>query len=172
MKCQRRFWPCALHPSSRFQQTPCPQAQALLHGPREQALTFEDRDFFSIYLFSRRRENRASASIDFSYVCSESVAKFWEFHIFWLPLKTAPQICFFFQCRGVLLSVLLLKNHNMYFRSVFCTKSHYCPPLPAIWKQQFFHFVSSVWSFCSAFTIALKPTMLLLCTAFVWVTQQ
>ena len=96
MKCQRCSWPCALHPSSRFHQTLCPQAQVLLHGLREQALTFEDRDFFYIYiyLFSRRRENRASASIDFSYVCSESVAKFWEFHIFWLPLKTTPQICF------------------------------------------------------------------------------
>lgn len=44
------------------------------------ALTFEGSGFIYIFiyicLFSRRRENRASASIDFSYVCSESVAKF------------------------------------------------------------------------------------------------
>lgn len=94
IKCQRCSWPCALHPSFRFHQTLCPEAQVLLHGPREQALTFEDRNFLYIYLFSRRRENRASASIDFSYVCSESVAKFWEFHIYWLLLKTTPKIFF------------------------------------------------------------------------------
>lgn len=33
---------------------------------REPALTFEDRDYIYIYLFSRRKENRASFSIDFS----------------------------------------------------------------------------------------------------------
>lgn len=126
MKCHTCSWPCALHPSSCFHQTLCPQAQVLLHGQREQALTFEDRAFF-IYLFSRRRENRASASIDFSYVCSESVAKFWEFHIFSLPLRATPQIC---------LSMPWGVNKRFHFWEIrkcslglsFCTKSYYCLP--------------------------------------------
>lgn len=131
MKCQRCSWPCALLPSSRFHQTPCPQAQVLLHGPREQALTFEDRDFF------------------FLYICFQDEGKIGHLLLLIFPMSALSQWPSFesfiysgslskllhrsvFQCRRVLLSVLLLRNHNMYFMFVFCTKSHYCPPFLAI----------------------------------------
>lgn len=44
------------------------------------------------------------------------------------------------QCRRVLLSVLLVRNHNMYFRFVFCTKSHNCPPFSGLTKTAIFPF--------------------------------
>lgn len=89
MKCQRCSWP------SQF---PFPSDLVSLGSTAPTWTEGIDINLwgkgFFIYLFSRQRENRASASIDFSYVCCDSVAKFWEFHIFWLPLKTNPQICF------------------------------------------------------------------------------
>lgn len=91
--------------------------------------------YIYIHLFSRRRENRASASIDFSYVCSESVAKFLRVSYILAPSQNQPHRSVF-RCLWVLLSVLLLRNHNMYFVFVFCTKPRYCRPFSRRTKKK------------------------------------
>ena len=117
MKCQRCSWPRALDSSSRFHQTPCPQAQVLLLGQREEALTFEIGHFFffffiNIYICFQDEGKIGHLLLLIFPVCSESVAKFWEFHKSWLPLKTTLQMCFFFFPRrlGVLLSVFTFEK--------------------------------------------------------------
>lgn len=142
----------------------------LLHGQREQALTFEGSGFFYIYiyiyLFSRRRENRASASIDFSYVCSESVAKFLRVSYILAPSQNQPHRSVF-RCLWVLLSVLLLRNHNMYFVFVFCTKPSYCRPFSRRTKKKKRKKKDSHSPVLSAQRRTKKPTVLLLCSAFI-----
>lgn len=132
MKCQRFSWPCAVHPSSRFHQTLCPQAQVLLHGPREQALTFEDRDFLYIYIYICFQDERKIGHLLLLIFPMSALSQWPSFESFIYSGSLSKLLHgSVFQClRGVIKCFTFKKSQYVLY--VFCTKSHYCPPCPAI----------------------------------------